>query len=90
MADEIIYGEPLGPRVVRVEASDDYHLHITFTNGERRVFDARPLLGLPAFKPLNNIEFFRRVKTGFGTIVWPQDIDYCPNALYERSVPIGS
>ena len=90
MSNEILYGEPLGPRVVQVEPTNDHHLYITFTNGERRVFDATPLLALPAFKPLKNIEFFRRVRTGSGTILWPQDIDYCPDTLYEKSVPIES
>jgi len=88
MIDEIICGEPLGPRVVQVEPTDDYHLYITFTNGEYRVFNAQPLLSLPAFKPLENIEFFRSVKPGYGTIIWPQDIDYCPDTLYEKSVPV--
>jgi hypothetical protein len=84
----ILRGEPLGPRVTDVKATDDYRLFVTFTNGEVRLFDANPLLQLPAFKPLNNLEFFKSVGTGFGTIVWPKDIDYCPDTLYEESVPI--
>jgi hypothetical protein len=83
----IVRGEPLGPRVTSVIATDDYKLLVTFTNGEERLFDASPLLQLPAFRPLNNLEFFKSVSTGFGTIVWPKDIDYCPDTLYEESVP---
>jgi hypothetical protein len=88
MSEAILYGEPLKPRVMSVDATDDYCLYITFTNGEKRVFDARPLLSLPAFKLLKNISFFKSVDTGFGTIVWPMDIDYCPDTLYEKSIPI--
>ena len=88
MDDTILYGEPLGPRVTAVRATDDYRLYLSFTNGEERVFDARPLLSLPAFRPLNNLEFFKSVRTGFGTILWPKDIDYCPDTLYEKSAPV--
>jgi hypothetical protein len=87
MGDKLISREPLGPRVTDVVPSDDYKLYVTFTNGEKRVFDAKPLLDLPAFKPLNNLEFFKSVHTGFGTILWPKDIDYCPDTLYEKSIP---
>jgi len=66
----------------------DYRLSVTFTNGERRVFDARPLLGVKAFKPLNTPSFFNLVHVDFGTIAWPNGIDYCPDTLYAQSVPV--
>jgi len=86
--DDIIYGEPLGPRVVDVLSTDDYKLILTFNNGEKRVFDAKPLLSMRAFQPLLNKKFFTSVKVGFGTVVWPHDIDYCPDTLYSESRPI--
>ena len=82
-----IFGEPLGPRVVEVLPTADYCLRLAFDNGEQRFFDAKPLLSLPAFKPLQNKEFFTAVKVELGTVVWPQDIDYCPDTLYNESVP---
>jgi hypothetical protein len=87
MTDTILYGEPLMPRVSSVHASDDFTLDITFTNGECRVFNAKPLLSLKAFQPLNNLEFFKSVHVNFGTIVWPKGIDYCPDTLYQESIP---
>ena len=84
--EELIYGEPLGPRVTDVVPNDNYELLITFNNGEKRLFDAKQLLDMKVFAPLKNKEFFRSVKVEFGTVVWPQDIDYCPDTLYAQSV----
>ncbi len=86
--DEIIKGAPLGPRVIEVIPNDNYELLLTFNNGEKRKFDAKQLLDMRVFAPLNNIAFFKSVKVEFGTVVWPKDIDYCPDTLYEQSVPM--
>ena len=85
--DNYIHGEKLGPRVVEVLALDDYKLLLTFNNKEKRIFDASKLLGFKAFKPLNNIEFFKSVSVKYGTVVWANDIDYCPDTLYAESSP---
>lgn len=88
MQDTIIYGkEPLGPRVTSVKAMDDYCLDIMFDNGERRMFDAKPLLDYKVYAPLKNKGFFDSVFVAYGSIAWPGDIDYCPDTLYQESVP---
>ena len=86
---EMISGAPLGPRVTDVIPNDNYELLLTFDNGERRRFDASQLLSMKVFAPLKNIAFFKTVKVEFGTVVWPQDIDYCPDTLYAQSIPIN-
>ncbi len=86
MEDKIISGTPLGPRVTEVTPMEDYKLLLTFTNGENRIFDAMPLLDIAVFKPLSNKLFFQSVNVSYGTIVWPQDIDYCPDTLYSESI----
>ena len=83
---DIIKGAPLGPRVTEVIPNDNYELLLTFNNGEKRKFDAHQLLDMKVFAPLKNMSFFKSVKVEFGTVVWPQDIDYCPDTLYEQSV----
>ncbi len=85
---EIIKGAPLGPRVVSAVPCDGYMLLLTFNNGEKRKFDAKALLDIPVFSPLKNPDFFNSVNVEFGTVVWPNDIDYCPDTLYIQSVPI--
>jgi hypothetical protein len=88
MQDDIINGEPLGPRVTDVLPVEDYKLFLTFTNGEQRIFDAKPLLTIGAFKLLKNKHLFEAVKVAYGSVLWPHDIDYCPDTLYAESVAI--
>ena len=85
---ETIKGAPLGPRVTAVVPNDNFELLLTFSNGEQRVFDARPLLEMKVYSPLKNLAFFKTVKPAYGTIVWPQDIDCCPDTLYLQSIPL--
>jgi len=86
---EIIRGaEALGPRVRAVTAMPDYRLDLTFTNGERRIFDASPLLEWPAYRPLKNIALFTSARAEYGSVCWPGDIDCCPDRLYRDSVPV--
>ena len=84
---DIITRQPLNPRVTTVTPLKNYKLDLIFTNGERRVFDAEPLLQLNAFKPLSDESFFNSVKVAYGSITWPHDIDYCPDTLYIESTP---
>jgi len=86
--NEIIKGSPLGPRVTAVIPTDNYILHLTFTTGELRMFDVKPLLEMAAFEPLANKSFFQSVTVAYGSVQWPQDIDYCPDTLYKESVPL--
>lgn len=70
--------EPLG--------GDD--LRLTFSTGEVRVVNARPLVervGGPIFAPLRDPAYFARVSVDpvCGTVVWPNGADLAPTALYE-------
>ncbi len=85
---DIIEGpELLGPRVVAVQPGEGYTLKLTFSNGEKRIFDAKPLLAYKVYAPLKNKGFFDSVFVAYGTIMWPGDIDYCPDTLYIQSIP---
>ena len=75
-------------RVVSVAPVPDYHLSLRFTNGEVRMFDMRPYLQYPVFKPLVNPHIFDLAKVDYGTVTWPGDLDIAPETLYDRSVPI--
>jgi hypothetical protein len=89
MSDSMVYGkEPLGPRVIAVSAVGNHQLHLVFDDGEQRLFDARSILALPAYKPLIDARFFALAKVEYGTVVWPGDVDCCPDTLYRESRPI--
>lgn len=83
--DEIIYGKPLLPRAISVEPLDDFLLKIKFNNNEEKIFDVKKIFDIPCFSPLKNIEFFKNVRIEYGSIAWDNDIDYCPDCLYEES-----
>jgi hypothetical protein len=87
--DGIAYaGEGQRPiRVASVVATDNYRLLLTFTNGERRVFDCKPLFAYAVFAPLKNPELFRMAHVDHGTVIWNDDIDYAPETLYSDSIP---
>lgn len=67
----------------------DYTLLLTFADGEKRVYDARPLLRKPIYEPLNNLAFFLNARADGGTVIWNDEVDIAPEHLYESSVSMG-
>ena len=85
----IAYAGELTPdiEVERVIALDDMMLLLTFSTGEKRLYDASTLLGYPAFRPLEDIQLFKSVKVEHGVVIWlDDDIDIAPETLYKDSV----
>lgn len=78
--------EELLPRVSSVIPESDYYLLLTFTNGETRRFNTKPLLDYSVYKSLLNN--FDLVKVQYGTTVWPGDVDISPETLYLQSTPV--
>ena len=80
------------PRIKTVEALPDYHLLVTFRNGEKRVYDFRPKLTLETFRMLRNEAFFCAVKTdphGYG-IIWNDDLDLAESELWLNGKPFAN
>lgn len=69
--------------VKSVKAKSDYTLEIFFEDGEKKVYDARPLLQKPLYKKLNDVNYFLRARVFCGTVVWDDDTDIAPEHLYE-------
>ncbi len=78
--------EEMLPRVVSVEACPDYLLNLTFRSGERKQFDAKPLLTVPMYRNLAKV--FSAATVQYGTVVWPGDLDISPDMLYLKSKPV--
>lgn len=89
--DGIAYaGEcPKPIRAKSIRPLDDYRLEIMFSNGEERIFDFKPLLDMPCYKPLQDVETFRRVYIDCGTAAWNDDIDIAPETLFELSKAVN-
>lgn len=90
-------------QIVGVVANDDFTLTLSFDNGEKRLYDMRPLLKKgTVFEPFADIENFRRVyiddqhsiawdvdQAVDSDKVWSNKVDLCPDGCYIDSVPIG-
>ena len=74
------------PRVKQVRHLEEYRLELTFTDGTKGELDLKGrVVGRGGvFSPLEDISFFRQVRVDpeAGTIVWPNEVDFCPDVLY--------
>jgi len=72
-------------KVVAVRALDDYRLWLRFAAGEEKIFDFRPELKYPAFRPLEDKAVFNGVYLNMGTVMWNDgEIDVSPDYLLQR------
>ena len=77
------------PRVIDVLPLDGYRLLLSFSNGEKRIYDCSSLLQFELFRGLRGSSYFNKVKVCGGTIVWPNNENICPDTLYLESERIG-
>lgn len=63
---------------------------VTFTSGEKRIFDTTSLTG-SAFEPLRNEDIFKNVSIFHGVMTWDDGkIDIAPETVYAESYPYES
>lgn len=74
-------------RVEAVEPLEGYKLKVSFTDGTSRLVDFERDLKGPMFEPLKDVNVFRKVRVEYGTLVWPNGADVCPDALYFGGTP---
>lgn len=86
--DDIVYADDPTPliKVKTVYAYDDYSLILNFSNGEVKKFNANNLIKSGVFAKLSDINLFKQVHVDYGTVVWNEDLDICPNYLYQNSI----
>lgn len=78
--DGYIYGgEPQGPiHITHVKLLNDMMMILTFSTGEKRLFDATILEG-PVFAPLKDSQVFNAVQIDHGVVTWMDgEIDCAP------------
>lgn len=82
--DESAYSlAPPMPKITNVIPLDDYNLELTFDDGVTGGVDLSRHAGKGVFAAWNDPDFFRSVRIGpNGGLVWGDDIDLCPDALY--------
>jgi hypothetical protein len=72
--------------VIDARVLDGYCLELTFSDGVRGAVDLskRIVARGGVFRSLEDPQFFRQVRVDreLGTIVWPNEADFCPDLLY--------
>ncbi len=76
----------MNPRIKDVKPTDDYKLILTFADEQKAIYDCHKLLDFGVFKELKNIIYFKQATIKYGTVVWPNSQDICPDTLYLDSV----
>jgi len=73
-------------RVKEVMALGQYRLQLTFDDGVRGVVDLSALVGKGVFSLWRDAAAFQRVRIGTsGELVWDDEVDLCPDALYLKA-----
>ena len=78
------------PRIEDVKPLDNFCLEITYVTKEKRIYDMKKILHYDFCRNLNNIGYFKLVKSALTTVEWPNGEDVDPNELYGNSVIINS
>ena len=76
--------------IIDVSYVEDYKLKIVFDDDTIKLVDLKPHLSCEIFEPLNDLEYFKRVKVNpdIETICWDNGADFAPEFLDEIGVPI--
>ena len=74
--------------IKEVKPLDNYLLHLTFENGEKRLFDLKPFLDFGIFQELKDLRLFKTVKKSFDSIEWDNEADFDPEILYQKSLKL--
>jgi hypothetical protein len=80
----------MNARVKEVKPYINYQLLIIFENGEKRIFDVSPYLNKGIFTELKSLNMFNSVRVVDGTVQWENEADFCPDTVYEDSVPYNA
>ena len=75
-------------RVTDVKPLKNLKMLVTFSTGEKRLFDASRLTG-SAFEPLRDDKTFSSPSINHGVIIWKDgEIDIAPETVYEESISL--
>jgi hypothetical protein len=76
-------------KVIEAKAENDFSLILKFNDESVKRFDMKPYLDYEVFKPLKNLEYFKRIRIAFGTVQWSDEQDISPETLYLEGKETG-
>ena len=73
-------------KISEVKVLEGYRLELVFDGGARGVVDLSDLVGKGVFAIWRDRRIFEQVRIGsFGELIWGDQIDLCPDALYLKA-----
>ena len=78
----------MNPKVIKVQAEQDYILNLLFANGEQRYFDMKPYLNFDVFKALKDPKIFNTATIFLGSVTWSNNSDLSYDTLYLEGIPV--
>lgn len=70
-------------KVTSIKVLKDYRVELTFDDGKSGIVDLSHLVGKGVFSAWTDYVNFQQVRIGeSGELVWNDQIDLCPDALY--------
>ncbi|MBI4926003.1 MAG: DUF2442 domain-containing protein [Bdellovibrio sp.] len=78
----------MNSRARKVIPLQNFKLKIEFMNGERKIFDVKPLFVYSVYKSIKDNGAFNKVFISNGIVQWPNEVDICPDRLYDDSVKL--
>jgi hypothetical protein len=78
----------LSPKIINVEALEDYKIKLNYETGEVKLFNVLPYISGTWYKELNDYRYFKTVhiiSNGNG-IEWEHGQDIAPHELYDMSI----
>lgn len=73
-------------RPIKVKPLTDYKLLLTFSTGEKKIFDVLPYLSMPFYAPLKDVSIFKSVFVNEYTVEWANGSDISPHELYDDGI----
>lgn len=81
--------------ITKIISVEPYKVTCLYNTGEVREIDMKNMLEHYAatssfFKPLLDADYFKTVRLdSYGTLSWDNEIDFCPDVLYQNSKAVN-
>jgi len=78
--------------IIKAEYIKDYSIMLNFDNGRKGLVNLKSTIfndKRKIFKPLRNIEYFKRFTLGSWTLNWENELDLAPEYLYKLATKEG-
>lgn len=74
---------------MKAKVLNDHKIMLIFKNGEQKIFDMKPYLNYPVFKPLEDQAEFNQFEIVDGTVEWKCGADLSQDTFYLESVSVS-